>query len=124
MKDELNKLADRVESLTGPDRGVDALVGVAFGAAPKTKNVYKRNRYPLQLLRVAKVYPTYTRSLEAALSLVPEGARRVEFGSYREGDCWAYVHTPDDTVGESEGAANEASAVTVAALRARAEVMK
>ena len=64
--------------------------------------------------------PRYTASLDAAMSLVPSGARRVEFGTYEaNGHCWAYVHiVASDVVGESDGCASEPAALTAASLRA------
>jgi hypothetical protein len=62
-KDELLALAERVEALTGPDRGVDAEVGRYFAA---------------QFLGYAPWEPQtgcakFTASLDAAMSLVPDG---------------------------------------------------
>ena len=58
--------------------------------------------------------------LDAAMTLVPEGLRRIEFGTYEAGGAWAYVWSvPTDEKGEAD-AATEALALTAAALKARA----
>jgi hypothetical protein len=105
-RDELQALAARVEALTGPCRETDSEIA---GTESSTVQWHGDDETP-----------AFTASLDAAMSLVGTGPRRIEFGTYGDGSCWAYFYTENDVTGESEGAPNEASAVTAAALRARA----
>lgn len=59
MSGELMALAERVEALTGPDREVDALIA---GTEAATAIWHSEDETPL-----------YTASLDAAMTLVPEG---------------------------------------------------
>lgn len=70
-RETLLALAARAEAAEGPDRELDADIGAMFFVEPKRSNVYRRGRYPLQLLRVKEVFPPYTKSLDAAMTLVP-----------------------------------------------------
>lgn len=60
---KLEELAARVEAATGPDRELDGAIGRAVGATPlmmcDTGNV--------------EIFASFTASLDAALTLVPEG---------------------------------------------------
>jgi hypothetical protein len=113
-REEINKLADRVESLTGPDREVDWAIHAATHPKPD-----------LSLPR------DYTRSLDAAMSLVPEGMHPSVSKNVRS-DIWrAWVVTttydkfrkPIYNHKDATEAATHALALTAAALRARAEVL-
>ena len=122
--DELRALAERVMALTGPCREVDALAGKACGVSPKIKNVYRANRYPKQLLRVVEVYPAFTASIDAAMTLVAEGcAWDVDASAPELGIDWriypAAAHGRQWQVKAT--AATPALALTAAALLARAE---
>ena len=63
----------------------------------------------------------FTASLDAAMTLVPDGKRRIEFGTCEGGRAWAYVHTSTDVLGECDDAPTEAAAIVAAALRAQSE---
>jgi len=87
MRDELNKLAERVEALTGPDREVDVLVFQAIGAPAPFQFANKlialeyndiEQAYFARVsddMRVRYSPPTYTASLDAAMVLVPDSCR-------------------------------------------------
>jgi hypothetical protein len=102
-KDELLALAERVEALTGPNFAVEQQVHAALGG---------------DTLVVSK---PFTASLDAAMSLVPEGcmAAIVRFSN---GTGRANLHKGADVGGEGidARAATPALALTAAALRARA----
>lgn len=107
-RDELLALAERVMALTGPDREADArIAGKAYA-------------------------PAYTASIDAAMTLVPEGWNWMA-GERNQGLCRAYVENDKPAfVGFSSQknpkriwhevtAATPALALTAAALLARAE---
>lgn len=113
---ELLKLAERIGQATGPDREIDAAVARCFSNSVESDDGdfwWGSHDEPPQRV------PAFTDSIDAAMTLVPEGIRRVEFGTYADGGCWAYVHTADDVVGNCGDAPTEAAAITAAALRAR-----
>ena len=71
----MTSLLHRLQSLTGPDREVDAEIGRGLGVEPKRKNIYKRGHYlggkPV-LLRVEEEWPRYTESLDAVEPLLAD----------------------------------------------------
>lgn len=126
MKAELDALADRVEALAGPDRETDVVIGRARGL------VYPDGPSGGQWGGSFSPCPYYTASLDAAMTLVPEGClamvRHLWDGAHRAGhavinrystdaeepdgklwigDCYSVAHTP-------------ALALTAAAIRALA----
>lgn len=117
-------LADRAER-EEPSKDLDGAIGYAVDATPKAKPVYKRGRYignKRVLLRIEAVWLPYTTSLDAAVTLVPEGV------------CWAIKHLPpnppranvwsrDFGIEENAGGTTMALALCAAALRARAEAL-
>jgi hypothetical protein len=121
---KLIEIAERVEALTGPDHTLDGEILVAFH--PKLAGTP----------RAAAPYHRYTASLDAAMSLRPEGWRAGFEESARcdESDKayawvwpWESSYDPDCQEGQqgnpdaSHGyAATPALALTAAALRARA----
>ena len=136
-REELLALAARCEAATGPDRRLDAMIGAVVGVEPKERNVYRRGHFignnPV-LLRIAQDYPKFTTSLDAALSLVPDGAhigmgadaidplRGWAWVRVRSAGTWEEFHSP-----ERDGLAplepmprNIATALTAACLRALA----
>ena len=64
---DLSQLIERVEAATGPDRRIDAAIWYAVIEKPLPGE--KRDR------DVIGRWPAYTASLDAAMTLVPEGAR-------------------------------------------------
>ena len=128
-KDELLALAERVEALTGPDREVDWAVVTAIGKA----DFYLQ--YAKAPLKYRELVPAYTASLDAAMSLVPEGwrlgslnerAKRVKSYSQWKAELWRGKHQTHVRVrGWSRSALTDpkngaALALTAAALRALA----
>ena len=59
------KLSDRVEALAGPDREVDGCIWYAAVEKPRAGEKLDRD--------MINRWPTYTSSLDAAMTLVPEG---------------------------------------------------
>lgn len=65
-------LIERLEAASGPDRELDAEIAVAIGLGKATAN--HAGRYWKQGdLHVTGEAPAYTASIDAALTLVPEG---------------------------------------------------
>lgn len=69
-------IISKLEGATGPDREIDALIGLAFSTEPTAETFrsakgYVRYRDSLGLW-TARSAPNYTRSLDAALALVEE----------------------------------------------------
>lgn len=72
---DLTTLLDRLQKAKEGSRELDAEIGEALGVVGKLRNVYRRGYYvgndPV-LLRVAYDFPPFSRSLDAALQLMPE----------------------------------------------------
>jgi hypothetical protein len=146
--EQLIALAERVERAEGPDRELDALIEVAvFGfpqrAYDQANGLRNRGADPLDKMLWLKNWgvPRYSASLDAAMTLVPEGWRvGFEQGSrfdHAPEMCMAWVwpfaseYDPDWQLGQ-EGqqsnpdaqkgyAATPALALCAASLRAMAE---
>lgn len=73
----LPDLIARLEVAVGSDQELDAAIGVLVGYTPKEKKHYKRGYYPLRLLRIERIYPAYTGSLDAALTLFHEKPEKI-----------------------------------------------
>lgn len=80
----LSNLITRLEGMTGPDREVDALIFKAIGAPLPQKFLnrgisleWKEDErcfvMPIDGMRIRYEQPAFTSSLDAAMSLVPEG---------------------------------------------------
>ena len=107
----LTVLAERVDAATGPDRGIDLAIYRTHFDEPDRFGTTASGK-------VQSLVPAYTASLDAAMSLVPEG-------------CWAEgslaspaaleIHAPMtyDPLGQAQ-AATPALALTAACLRALA----
>jgi hypothetical protein len=105
-RDTLNALADRCERATGPSMDLDWDIATAVWNAPE-------RRYESDT-------PCVTHSLDAAMSLVPEGH---QFGAGRDNLCpgpegWAWISDSEDYT--LIRAATPALALSAAALRSRA----
>jgi len=120
-RDELLALAERAEALDGPDRGVDADIELAIGNwSPEHHEAWNRYQECGERDNPPFTAPCpprhFTHSLDAALSLVPEGMRATISTHSPAAACigpsqsqaWTYAVTP-------------ALALTAAALRALAE---
>ncbi len=114
----MKNLIERLERATGPDRDLDIAIGEAVGAADHGWPAYHR---PFK--DWAK---HYTASIDAALTLVPEGFRW-KLGYSKNVPCVASVvdyriqMAPNVGSFDAECDSNHAIALCVAALRAREE---
>ena len=115
-------LADRCKVASGVERKLDGDIADAFKLVPPW--VSSRDNPEWASWSGGRDHweaPFFTGRIDDALTLMPSGVRRVEFGTYAGGDgAWAYVHIPDDRVGQVEGCATEPLALTEAILRALA----
>ena len=120
----MTKLADKIEALEGPSKEVDAEIAALNGyrivdeGAPIGRVCYDKNRHGVPL-------PAYTKSLDAAMTLVPEGydwfktprldrlPHMIVEPAHREGNPRDYYHFGT--------AHTPALALCAAALRAREE---
>jgi hypothetical protein len=125
MTTTLSDLISRVEKLTGPDREVDAAIWEATEANQDYKSIHHYGGdlviryYPGPPEPTYHRLPRFTASLDAAMTLVPEGRGWVLKSVART--CEARISGEDGTprfIGAS--AATPALALAAAALRARA----
>ena len=72
MMDDLNTLAGRVEAATGPDRELDAAIANAVGAEHGQKSGWSNGENGDYFV-IDECAPRYTASIDAALTLVPDG---------------------------------------------------
>jgi hypothetical protein len=126
-------LAERAEKATGPDRELDAAIAVAVcwrwegwsegdlaveEAAARSGMAYVADRVRNSTNSIWRLLPAYTASLDAAMTLVPEGE---DYAIERVGGGhWCSV----DANGERQpcvGAATPALTLCAAALRSLAE---
>lgn len=117
MNDELLVLAERCEKAEGPDRELDIamlpLVGLRFvdEGHPIGQVCYDRNNHGVPM-------PRFTASLDAAMTLVPEGCKVViEIASYQRA---AWVYREGESV-RSAFAQTAPLALCAAALRSKAK---
>lgn len=144
MTDTLLQLADRCERATGPDRELDALIWCALNGfteityptdAPSARIEAKNASGEWRLIGWVDpgktqrnfspyggndAYPDYTASIDAAMTLVPEGME-VSLGN-EPIEWWAHVGPRDDPNSDETAytGSTPALALCVAALRARA----
>lgn len=128
-RDELLALAQKVAMATGPDRELDGAIARSRGW---TFEKMKGDARPYFRKPGATAYymrsdaPTFTASIDAALTLVPAGCWAE--GALGRHDCTRSaleIHAPMtyDPLGHAE-AATPALALTAAALRAQAAMME
>lgn len=115
----MDKLSNRVMALEGPDREIDVNIALAKGWKEYKPNWF----YPSSNVEVAHhrtELPRYTASLDAAMSLVPEGwgvMLHVSENGLHSNVCLARSHPTNlATYGD---AATPALALCAAALKAR-----
>lgn len=114
MKAELEAQADRVEALAGPDRETDVMIGRARGL------VYPDGPSGGQWGGSFSPCPYYTASLDAAMTLVPEGWTLFHLdGPWNSTAAHVTLANNNGLFCEGE-AASPALALTAAALRALA----
>ena len=130
---DLNELASQVEALTEPCRETDAEILAAIGTHVLEKRGSDREAWWYEAKTGKRAYdatyggygwppphPRFTASLDAAMSLVPEGCCVSAMGEVPD-DYWWYVNIWEDgePVGQPECRARTAAlALTAAALRA------
>ncbi len=121
LSERLLALAERCEQATGPDRVLDAEIAMAAGIAPLGSehegNCTGWLKAPAISFGVWKS-PEFTASLDAAMTLVPEG-HCCGAGTKFDGTGWAYVEPIPSAVADRVSAATPALALCAAALRAR-----
>jgi hypothetical protein len=105
------ELAERCEKATGPDRELSKQIhAVVEGRTYHHLETASYRNPPA---------PHFTASLDAAMTLVPEGASRFIF--VRVGGRWGcYIDDERGIIGSCDDAATAALALCAAALRARA----
>lgn len=122
MSAELLALAERCEAATGPDRELDALIAYQhLGLFVRNEgHPLGRKCYDTHGIEVA--LPRYTASLDAAMTLVPEGRRQDHVWPDGEGGFCSYIWEKDRAayISGKSRACSTALALTAAALRARA----
>jgi hypothetical protein len=114
-REKLIELAERGAELAGPDRTVDAEIYVAVHGLVKTGALRSDGS-------VRTAVPRYTASLDAAITLVPEGCQWSFDSHYGIARVFTYFsgdQGPDCLEHEAE-AVTPALALTATALRARA----
>lgn len=119
-RDELEALAVRVESATGPDRELNRSIAHRRGWSHffVQKDMWWRS--PTGITHGDA--PNYTGSLDAAMSLVPEGWWIASLGQARSGRVTTVILYNDDVLPHADcpAAATPALALTAAALRSHA----
>ena len=132
MKDKLIKLAERVEAASGTDREIDILIGAATDLQIEHCMMPFRELFEMsgmeQTLLMAESHqtilrdglPRYTKSLDAAMTLVPDGCG-VLLATGRGSMCSVsigYLGDHNATWPANVSAATPALALTAAAIRA------
>ena len=130
MREELIALASRVESLTGPDRDVDGAIARALGWAdrsgywwsPEKLVAARKSKRSIWSQGAPDLLPHFTASLDAAMTLVPEGMRQrwiiTEDGRAGIQLCWPVDGWPNEM---QPLVATPALALAAATLRAQAD---
>lgn len=132
----LEAIGELIEDLTGatePDRALDVRMALLSGWKVEggmitLEQLIQTSGMPW-VLQKADVrdnllfdLPRFTASYDAAFSLAKaDDCRRIEVGSNKPGDCWAYMHLDTDHAQESEACASEPIALCVAWLMIEAE---
>ncbi len=115
----MTDLIARLEGLSAPDRGIDLDLWWECKANRGSSNAPMPEDYRKSNLRMNDA-PRYTASLDAAMTLVPEGCDvSVNNSGGRAKMCWADVHPILRSPKIRAIAATPAIALCIAALRAR-----
>jgi hypothetical protein len=134
-REELLALAERVKALSEPDREVDCAIGVAAGLFRTEPNRGWPDQLDYIQIREGRdwypgngfdhLVPKWTASLDAAMSLVPEGCRiEIEIWPNGRADTLLWSNSiPRDPQNRTD-AATPALALTAAALRTLAETAR
>ena len=124
---DLLRLIERLGQATEGSRELDAEIWLHSG--DRYAGIYKDSR----IINADRDYrlsraPTYTTSIDAALTLVPEGCAFYRLNQYSEGanlQPWgwgAHVRKPNTWIEVGESRATAALALCIAALKARAAI--
>ena len=110
----MSDLIARLEAATGPDRELDRAIAKALGVMP----LYQMRG------QIGSSWPDFTDSIDAALTLVPEGWRWHSYYWPRKDEPKIMsLVTSEPHVGIAHGkAATPALAICIAALKARGEL--
>lgn len=119
-REELEALADRVEMLAGPDREVDGLIAAALGL-PHGPSSGWNNSENGDYWTVEECAPSYTASIDDAMTLVPEGYDWSVSSEQGRGIAYC-VQGPSAFLPDCV-AATPALALCAAALRAKASCL-
>ena len=126
-------LAERCEQAAGPDRELDVAIARALDWKPLYRDDYSkwwppaavedsRARKRSILHHPTQPLPKFTASLDAAVTLVPEGWKWW-IDSSPFGRCWLVADDQIIDKAQSEKCATPAVALCAAALRARAAML-
>jgi hypothetical protein len=116
----MDELIKRLEAATGPDRELDNLITLAAGYTIAQKCMpHAPDTYYTPKKKYIGVAQRFTESIDAALTLVPEGWTRAVDATAPECGIEVRLFSPDDTDEAIGDHANEAVAACIAALRAR-----
>jgi hypothetical protein len=121
----MDELIERLEKATGPDRELDGAIALSLGwtfqkMKGDSKPYYRKPGETTYYMR--SEVPAYTASIDAALTLVPEGwayQLTLLFEPRVHGNQQAIVWPPDKASPVS-GAPTMPLAICIAALKARA----
>jgi hypothetical protein len=128
MMSDITALIERLEQASGPDRELDVAIFREIGAPVPFQFANKlfaltydeaEQCYfaPAGDMRVRYEPPAYTASIDAALTLVPEG---MEWHvGHEDGAPFAHVHRPGEYDSGLIDAATPVIAICIASLRAR-----
>ena len=114
MSEEIGDLLARLRAATNPDRWLDVEIARAVGADLG----HAAGMHDALLAQPYSPVRRYTASVDAALTLVPEGCDWSVDGFAGSGRGQAYLVTKDDDEIERQGA-TPALALCIAALEAR-----
>lgn len=128
---DLNALIERLSNATGPDRELDAEIFRAIGMplpeqfmtakiALEWNETEKCFTFDLAETRVRYEQPPFTSSIDAAMTLVPEGyAASVEWSPRYPGSAWLYPPNNVNDISFEAEATSPALALCAASLKAR-----
>lgn len=118
----MNELIERLEQATGPDRELDVEIVFALYPDIGAYQPHCRGEEPIFWNEPYRKQPCpeFTKSIDAALTLVPEEhAASVEWSPRYPGCAWIYPPDNVDEISFEGEASNPAIALCIAALKAR-----
>lgn len=115
----MRDLIERLQSATGPDRELDEEIACEVGAYPANWDLALPGYTLEYYMTWSNCAPTYTASLDAAMTLVPEGTGFGLLLSRDRKDCRADIWSDERTEERFFTGATPALALCIAALKAR-----